>query len=168
MIQMVDASKVVFSVFGVLLAAGLLLFVLIRNNGFAAILWNLLVLERITDFFMDNTKEQRILNYVLQNAVKGDPQSVVDNIDKYCYEKEWAMNVGDEKGKHTPKMRLAEHRLTYQAPTAFLQCPSLSRTSDFWNHSELPPTPPIEIPLHLLEAFRKPQLLEHEWKPKIL
>lgn len=93
-----DASTVVFSVSGVLFAAGLLLFVLIRNNGLAAILWNELVLERIADFFMGLTKEQRILNYVLQNAVKGDPQSVLDTIDKYCYEKEWAMNVGDEKG----------------------------------------------------------------------
>ncbi|XP_069071395.1 catechol O-methyltransferase-like [Pleurodeles waltl] len=103
---MVDASTVVFSVFGVLLAAGLLLFVLIRNNGLAAILWHELVLERIADFFMDNTKEQRILNYVLQNAVKGDPQSVVDTIDKYCYEKEWAMNVGDEKGSILDKIVL--------------------------------------------------------------
>ncbi|XP_053557890.1 catechol O-methyltransferase [Bombina bombina] len=47
---------------------------------------------------MAGTKEQRILQFVLQNAVRGDPQSVVDNIDKYCREKEWAMNVGDEKG----------------------------------------------------------------------
>ncbi|XP_069476087.1 catechol O-methyltransferase-like [Ambystoma mexicanum] len=47
---------------------------------------------------MADTKEQRILNYVLQNAVRGDPQSVIDAIDKYCGEKEWAMHVGDEKG----------------------------------------------------------------------
>ncbi|XP_030075290.1 catechol O-methyltransferase [Microcaecilia unicolor] len=47
---------------------------------------------------MPQIKEQRILDYVLQNAVKGDPQSVVDAIDKYCSEKEWAMNVGNEKG----------------------------------------------------------------------
>ncbi|XP_005990270.1 catechol O-methyltransferase [Latimeria chalumnae] len=44
------------------------------------------------------TKEQRILQAVLKNAVKGDPKSVVDTIDKYCHEKEFAMNVGDEKG----------------------------------------------------------------------
>ncbi|XP_063313105.1 catechol O-methyltransferase-like [Pelobates fuscus] len=43
-------------------------------------------------------KEHRILNYVLKNAVRGNPQSVVDTIDHYCSQKEWAMNVGDEKG----------------------------------------------------------------------
>ncbi|KAM4808510.1 catechol O-methyltransferase-like [Rhinophrynus dorsalis] len=47
---------------------------------------------------MAQIKEQRILDFVLQNAVRGDPQSVVDNIDEYCSKREWAMNVGDEKG----------------------------------------------------------------------
>lgn len=47
---------------------------------------------------MAGTKEQRILDFVKENAVRGDPQSVVDQIDKYCSQKEWAMNVGDEKG----------------------------------------------------------------------
>ncbi|XP_072271781.1 catechol O-methyltransferase-like [Pyxicephalus adspersus] len=47
---------------------------------------------------MADKKEQRILEFVKQNAVKGDPQSVLDEIDKYCIQKEWAMNVGDEKG----------------------------------------------------------------------
>ncbi|XP_075710474.1 catechol O-methyltransferase-like [Rhinoderma darwinii] len=56
------------------------------------------VKEAIKTFFMNQTKEQRVLQYVLDNAARGDPQSVVDNIDKYCTEKEWAMNVGDQKG----------------------------------------------------------------------
>ncbi|XP_018412485.1 PREDICTED: catechol O-methyltransferase-like [Nanorana parkeri] len=47
---------------------------------------------------MAGSKEQRILDFVKENAVSGDPQSVVDQIDKYCSQKEWAMNVGDEKG----------------------------------------------------------------------
>ncbi|XP_075710518.1 catechol O-methyltransferase-like [Rhinoderma darwinii] len=47
---------------------------------------------------MAQMKEQRILEFVKQNAAEGDPQSVVDHIDKYCSQKEWAMNVGDEKG----------------------------------------------------------------------
>ncbi|CAI9598371.1 unnamed protein product [Staurois parvus] len=47
---------------------------------------------------MAGEKEHRILEFVKQNAVSGDPQSVVDHIDKYCSQKEWAMNVGDEKG----------------------------------------------------------------------
>ncbi|XP_029427869.1 catechol O-methyltransferase [Rhinatrema bivittatum] len=53
---------------------------------------------------MAQVKEQRILDFVLQNAVKGDPQSVVDAIDKYCSEKEWAMNVGNEKGSILDKI----------------------------------------------------------------
>uniref|UniRef100_A0A8C5M4B2 Catechol O-methyltransferase n=1 Tax=Leptobrachium leishanense TaxID=445787 RepID=A0A8C5M4B2_9ANUR len=47
---------------------------------------------------MAQGKEHRILDHVLKNAVRGDPQSVVDSIDQYCSQKEWAMNVGDEKG----------------------------------------------------------------------
>lgn len=47
---------------------------------------------------MARSKEQRILDFVQQNAVHGDPQSVIDHIDEYCSKKEWAMNVGDEKG----------------------------------------------------------------------
>ncbi|XP_068099417.1 catechol O-methyltransferase-like [Hyperolius riggenbachi] len=47
---------------------------------------------------MTGSREQRILEHVQQNAIRGDPQSVLDHIDKYCREKEWAMNVGDDKG----------------------------------------------------------------------
>ncbi|XP_069612467.1 catechol O-methyltransferase-like [Ranitomeya imitator] len=54
--------------------------------------------QGVKSFFMKQTKEQRVLQYVLDNATRGDPQSVVDNIDKYCKQKEWAMNVGDQKG----------------------------------------------------------------------
>ncbi|XP_073415171.1 catechol O-methyltransferase-like [Dendrobates tinctorius] len=43
-------------------------------------------------------KEKRILEFVKQNAAEGDAQSVLDHIDQYCSQKEWAMNVGDEKG----------------------------------------------------------------------
>ncbi|KAG8455940.1 hypothetical protein GDO86_001947 [Hymenochirus boettgeri] len=47
---------------------------------------------------MEDMKEQRMLDYVLENAVRGDPQSVVDKLDQFCRSKEWTMNVGDEKG----------------------------------------------------------------------
>ncbi|KAJ0068338.1 hypothetical protein NL108_005929, partial [Boleophthalmus pectinirostris] len=40
----------------------------------------------------------RILHAVQKNATRGDPCSVVKAIDDYCRHKEWAMNVGDEKG----------------------------------------------------------------------
>ncbi|XP_014453978.1 catechol O-methyltransferase [Alligator mississippiensis] len=95
---MLESSPVLlFTVISLLLIL-LLLVLLIRNNGIAALIWNEIILEKITNFIMDQSKEQRILNFVLQNAVRGDPQSVVDTIDKYCAQKEWAMNVGDEKG----------------------------------------------------------------------
>lgn len=41
---------------------------------------------------------QRMLQAVQKNATKGDPQSVIAAIDYYCRHKEWAMNVGDDKG----------------------------------------------------------------------
>lgn len=75
------------------------LFVLLRNNVHATVFWNEIVLEKITNFVMDRSKEERILNSVSYNAIKGNPQSVLDCIDDYCSKKEWAMNVGDEKGR---------------------------------------------------------------------
>lgn len=74
------------------------LFVLLRNNVHATIFWNEIVLEKITNFVMDRSKEERILNSVSYNAIRGNPQSVLDCIDNYCSKNEWAMNVGDEKG----------------------------------------------------------------------
>ncbi len=41
---------------------------------------------------------QRLLSAVQKNATRGDPRSVVQAIDQFCRLKEWAMNVGDEKG----------------------------------------------------------------------
>ncbi|XP_070132046.1 catechol O-methyltransferase isoform X2 [Equus przewalskii] len=48
---------------------------------------------------MGDSKEQRILRQVLQHAVAGDPQSVLETIDAYCSQKEWAMIVGNKKGQ---------------------------------------------------------------------
>ncbi|KAJ3200200.1 hypothetical protein HK099_002782, partial [Clydaea vesicula] len=47
---------------------------------------------------MTLSTEEHCLEFVKENAKKGDPKSVIDNIDKYCYDVEWMMNVGDEKG----------------------------------------------------------------------
>ncbi|XP_062446565.1 catechol O-methyltransferase isoform X1 [Rhea pennata] len=94
---MLENSSVLLFIVFVLLFLLLLFVVLIRTNGTAALIWNE-ILEKVTNFIMNQSKEQRILNFVLQNAVRGDPCSVVDTIDKYCSQKEWAMNVGNEKG----------------------------------------------------------------------
>lgn len=52
----------------------------------------------MTNLARGGGRERRILDFVLRNGVRGDPQSVVNAIDTYCREQEWAMNVGDEKG----------------------------------------------------------------------
>uniref|UniRef100_A0A8C3CDC0 catechol O-methyltransferase n=1 Tax=Cairina moschata TaxID=8855 RepID=A0A8C3CDC0_CAIMO len=95
---MLESSSVPLFIVFVLLFILLLSVVLIRRNGTAALIWNEIIREKITNFIMNQSKEQRILNYVLQNAVRGDPCSVIDAIDTYCSQKEWAMNVGNEKG----------------------------------------------------------------------
>jgi len=38
---------------------------------------------------------------VQKHATRGDPQSVISAIDYYCRHREWAMNIGDEKGQST-------------------------------------------------------------------
>ncbi|XP_032899729.1 catechol O-methyltransferase [Amblyraja radiata] len=87
---------------GFLVASLLLLFfllpVLCKNNSTAAIFWHTVLEEKLAMLMTGTSRESRILQYVLQNAVQGDAASVVENIDKYCRDKEWAMNVGDEKG----------------------------------------------------------------------
>ncbi|XP_009862707.1 PREDICTED: catechol O-methyltransferase [Apaloderma vittatum] len=93
---MLESSSVLL--FIVLLFILLFFVVLIRRNPIIALLWNEIIREKIINFVMNQSKEQRILNFVLQNAVRGDPCSVLDTIDKYCSQKEWAMNVGHEKG----------------------------------------------------------------------
>ena len=52
---------------------------------------------------MSNLKMDAVLDFVLKNSKKGDPQSVLDTIDSYALEgaldrKRFLMNVGPEKG----------------------------------------------------------------------
>uniref|UniRef100_A0A2K6UJS9 Catechol O-methyltransferase n=2 Tax=Saimiri boliviensis boliviensis TaxID=39432 RepID=A0A2K6UJS9_SAIBB len=67
--------------------------------GLWLILWNECVLQPIRNLLMGDTKEQRILHHVLQHAERGNAQSVLEAIDTYCEQKEWAMNVGSKKGE---------------------------------------------------------------------
>lgn len=96
--QMLESSSIPLFIVFILLFILLIIVLLIRKNATAALIWNEIIREKVTNFIMNQSKEQRILNFVLQNAVRGDPCSVVDTIDKYCSQKEWAMNVGNEKG----------------------------------------------------------------------
>ncbi|XP_008841248.1 catechol O-methyltransferase [Nannospalax galili] len=82
---------------------GLLLvaFLFLRRLGWGlvAIFWFEYIQQPVHNLLMGDTKEQRILRYVQQHAKPGDPQSVLEAIDTYCTQKEWAMNVGDAKGQ---------------------------------------------------------------------
>ncbi|XP_023097429.1 catechol O-methyltransferase isoform X1 [Felis catus] len=95
---MLEAPPLLLAAFSL----GLVLLVLLlchSYSGFLLICWNEFVLQPLYNLFMGDTKEQRILRHVLQHAVAGDPQSVLEAIDTYCLQKEWAMNVGDKKGQ---------------------------------------------------------------------
>ncbi|KAM5226404.1 catechol O-methyltransferase isoform 1-T3 [Hipposideros larvatus] len=95
---MLEAPPLLLAAF--LLALVLLVLLLFQQyRGWIFVGWNELVLLPIYNMFVGDSKEHRILRYVLQHAVAGDPQSVLDTIDAYCSQKEWAMNVGDKKGQ---------------------------------------------------------------------
>ncbi|XP_061113665.1 catechol O-methyltransferase A [Conger conger] len=70
----------------------------VQYNGWWALLWHDLIVERMLDALMGSTRPQRLLRAVQKNSTRGDPQSVISAIDHFCRHKEWAMNVGDEKG----------------------------------------------------------------------
>lgn len=82
---------------GLLLLA---LFLLLRYLGWGSltIFWFEFVQQPVYNLLMGDTKEQRILRHVQQHAKPGDPQSVLEAIDTYSSQKEWAMHVGDAKG----------------------------------------------------------------------
>ncbi|XP_051693264.1 catechol O-methyltransferase isoform X1 [Oryctolagus cuniculus] len=77
---------------------GLMVFLCRRHWAMLRIGYNEFLLQPLRNLLMGDSKEQRILHHVRQHAQRGDPQSVLDAIDTYCSQKEWAMNVGDKKG----------------------------------------------------------------------
>lgn len=58
-----------------------------------------------------------MLVHVLENAKKGDANSVIECIDKFCWESKsnWMMNIGDVKGK------LLDNSLIEQKPKIALE-----------------------------------------------
>lgn len=100
---MLEAPSLLLAAFssGLVLLA-LLLFLQHRgwiHRGWIFVGWNELIVVPIYNLLMGDNKEQRILHHVQQHAAAGDPQSVLETIDAYCSQKEWAMNVGDKKGQ---------------------------------------------------------------------
>ncbi|XP_066115951.1 catechol O-methyltransferase [Saccopteryx bilineata] len=100
---------------GLVLLALLALVLFLRRRGILFLCWNEFILQPIHNLLMGDSKEQRILRYVLQHAVAGDPQSVLETIDTYCSQKEWAMNVGDKKGQ------IVDTVLLEQQPSVLLE-----------------------------------------------
>jgi catechol O-methyltransferase len=43
-------------------------------------------------------REAALAEYVLQNALAGDPDDAIRVIDEFCYSRSYMINVGDEKG----------------------------------------------------------------------
>ncbi|KAI3370420.1 hypothetical protein L3Q82_025191 [Scortum barcoo] len=70
----------------------------VQYHGGLALIWHDVIVERMLDTLTQSTRPQRLLSAVQKNATRGDPCSVVKAIDQFCRQKEWAMNVGDEKG----------------------------------------------------------------------
>nr|XP_020448917.1 catechol O-methyltransferase-like [Monopterus albus]XP_020448919.1 catechol O-methyltransferase-like [Monopterus albus]XP_020448920.1 catechol O-methyltransferase-like [Monopterus albus]XP_020448921.1 catechol O-methyltransferase-like [Monopterus albus]XP_020448922.1 catechol O-methyltransferase-like [Monopterus albus]XP_020448923.1 catechol O-methyltransferase-like [Monopterus albus] len=70
----------------------------VQHHGGLALIWHVIIVEWIMDTLTQSTRPQRILSAVQKNATRGDPRSVIRAIDQFCSQKEWAMNVGNEKG----------------------------------------------------------------------
>ncbi|XP_053172480.1 catechol O-methyltransferase B [Scomber japonicus] len=70
----------------------------VQYHGGLALIWHDVIVEPMLDTLTQSTRPQRLLSAVQKNATRGDPRSVVQAIDQFCRHKEWAMNVGDEKG----------------------------------------------------------------------
>nr|XP_054531674.1 catechol O-methyltransferase isoform X3 [Pan troglodytes] len=100
-LKMLEAPPLLLAAVLLGLVLLVVLLLLLRHWGWGLCLigWNEFVLQPIHNLLMGDTKEQRILNHVLQHAEPGNAQSVLEAIDTYCEQKEWAMNVGDKKGK---------------------------------------------------------------------
>ncbi|XP_041748989.2 catechol O-methyltransferase B-like isoform X2 [Coregonus clupeaformis] len=70
----------------------------VQYHGGLALLWHDVIVERTLDTLTRTSRPQRLLKAVQRKATVGDPQSVITAIDHFCRHREWAMNVGDEKG----------------------------------------------------------------------
>jgi catechol O-methyltransferase len=52
-----------------------------------------------TEWQVGDGREQALGEYVAANARQGDPDDVIRVIDRFCYERSFMINVGDEKGE---------------------------------------------------------------------
>ena len=52
----------------------------------------------LASFNKKMTKENKVLKYVLSEATKNNPDSVLKAMDNFARKKRFLMNIGDEKG----------------------------------------------------------------------
>lgn len=67
-----------------------------------------LKLTIMDSLFQRETAEEKLLNHVVANAIEGNADSVMDTIDKFCWNNNWMMNVGDDKGAILDKEVIAK------------------------------------------------------------
>ena len=60
-----------------------------------------------------NGTEESLLLYVYQNATKGDPTSVVNAVDTFCYTQHWMMHMGEQKAD-VVKQELLKTKATFK------------------------------------------------------
>mmetsp|Transcript_3284 Transcript_3284/g.5866 ORF Transcript_3284/g.5866 Transcript_3284/m.5866 type:complete len:671 (-) Transcript_3284:243-2255(-) len=53
------------------------------------------------------TVEDVFVDHVIRHAIQGDPESILEVADKYCWEQRWMMHVGDVKGSILDEQVLA-------------------------------------------------------------
>ena len=56
------------------------------------------IFTKIRNFVYCNTIQDRLWNYVEAHSEVGNPQSVLEAFDEYCYNYEWTWAIGDQKG----------------------------------------------------------------------
>ncbi|XP_069503610.1 catechol O-methyltransferase-like isoform X5 [Ambystoma mexicanum] len=87
------------------IVSGALVFVImlvrhwVKTDGPWALWWHDKWYQKFLDVTTGQTRPERMLEYLQKNGTRGDAASVVETIDHFCGTVEWAMNVGDQKGK---------------------------------------------------------------------
>ncbi|XP_028303322.1 catechol O-methyltransferase B isoform X2 [Gouania willdenowi] len=71
---------------------------IVQYHAGLALMWHDVFVERLLNTLTQSTRPQRLLGAVQKKATRGNPRSVIQTIDQFCRQREWAMNVGDEKG----------------------------------------------------------------------
>lgn len=70
----------------------------LMSRPWLALLWHDCLDETLRDLVTGSSRPRRLLAHVTASVSPGDALGVVNAIDGFCHNVEWAMNLGDEKG----------------------------------------------------------------------